>query len=84
MIMRLYANGFRGKNIPEMLYGYRADQANYAHRTFRSRIDEMIIRYEGYKANHILLSWGWLFILWPIPAYFYQIIKNILKIHSYE
>lgn len=75
MVMRLYAAGFQGKNICDELYGYRVNQETIKRRDFRSRIDECFIRYEGFKANHILLPFGWLYVMKPIPAYFYQLIK---------
>lgn len=80
LIMRLYAAGFRGKNIDDELYGYRVDKDCYSRRTFTARIDEIKIRFYGYKANHILLPFGILYMFKPLAAYFYQIIKiNILR-----
>lgn len=77
LIMRMYAAGLRGKNIPDQLYGYRVDRATIARRTFRARLDECVIRYQGYRANQILLPLGWLFVLKPIPAHFLQVMKNL-------
>lgn len=75
MVMRLYAAGFRGKNISGELYGYRVDSETIRRRDFRSRIDECVIRYEGFKANKILFPLGWVYIFKPIPAYLYQKMK---------
>ncbi len=80
LIMRLYAAGFRGKNIDDELYGYRVDKDCYARRTFSARIDEIKIRFYGYKANGILFPLGIMYMFKPLAAYFYQIIKiNILR-----
>ena len=75
MVMRLYAAGYKGKNISDELYGYRVNGETIARRDFKSRIDECIIRFEGFKSNHILFPLGWLYVFKPIPAYFYQMIK---------
>lgn len=83
LIMRLYAKGFRGKNIEDLLYGYRVNSATYARRTFRARLKECIVRYKGYEANHILFPFGWLYTGRPILAHFYHQIKN-LKGKKYE
>ena len=78
LIMRLYAAGFQGKNIDDELYGYRVDKNAYARRTLWSRIDEMKIRFYGYKENHILIPFGVFFIFEPILAYFYHKIRIFL------
>lgn len=76
LILRLYAAGFRGKNIQDLLYGYRVDLSTVERRNMASRVDECFIRYNGFKANHILFPSGWLYALKPLPAYFYQYIKH--------
>lgn len=76
LILRLYAAGYRGKNIPDLLYGYRVDRKVISRRTFKSRLDECHIRYEGFKANGILFPVGWIWVFKPIPAYFYRKIKD--------
>ncbi len=79
MVMRLYASGYKGKNIQDELYGYRVDRNTINRRDFRSRLDECIIRYEGFKANSILFPFGWVYILKPIFAYFYQKFKYMRR-----
>ncbi len=75
LILRLYAAGYRGKNIPDLLYGYRVNRNTVNRRSFKSRIDECFIRFEGFKSNHILFPFGWLFVFKPIVAFLYQIYK---------
>ena len=80
MIMRMYAAGFHGKNIDDELYGYRVDKNCYARRTFKARLDEIIIRYKGYKANHILFPMGVFYMFKPLPAHLYQFLRlNVLR-----
>jgi len=84
LILRLYAEGYKGKNIDNILYGYRVDSSAYARRTFKSRIDECVIRYQGFKANKMILPIGWIFVLKPIPAFFVHLVRGMkrgLKIH---
>ena len=75
LILRLYAAGFRGKNIADILYGYRVDRNTLSRRTFGARLDEMRIRWHGFRLNGILFPLGWLYALKPIPAHLYHIIK---------
>lgn len=75
LIMRLYAKGFKGKNVAMQLYGYRVNAETLSRRTFASRIWECIIRYEGFKKNGLLTPLGWMYVFKPIPAYLYQFVK---------
>lgn len=75
MFMRLYANGYKGINVDDSLYGYRVDRNAISRRKFRYRIDECIIRYKGFKALG-LLPIGIPYVIKPIPAYFVQLLKR--------
>lgn len=75
LIMRLYAAGYRGKNIHDCLYGYRVNAETIARRTFRARINECITRYVGFKNNGILFPKGIFFVLKPLVAMLYQRFK---------
>ena len=72
LILRLYAKGYRGKNIADLLYGYRVDEKTIARRTFSARVDECFVRYHGFKENKILFPFGWIYVFKPIIAHFYQ------------
>ncbi|WP_288479595.1 glycosyltransferase family 2 protein [uncultured Clostridium sp.] len=48
MIMNLYSKN-KGYILDEYLVEYRKDENNYKRRTFKSRIEEVYIRYVGYK-----------------------------------
>ena len=75
LFMRLYAAGFRGCNVPEVLYGYRVDEAALRRRTFRARIDECRVRAYGFRRLGILFPRGWLYVLRPIAAHLYWRIR---------
>lgn len=79
LILRLYAKGYKGKNVEEPLYDYRLDRDTYARRTFWSRLEECIIRFHGFYENGILFPWGWIWALKPIPAQLYQMITLLRK-----
>jgi len=75
MFMRLYAAGFKGKNLKTSLYLYRLDAANYKRRDFSSTIDEYLIRKANYKRLHMSII-GFPFTLKPFVAYLVQIIRH--------
>lgn len=70
MFMRLSAVGCKGYNIQEELFFYREDRDSYRRRKVGSRLDEVKIRYDGFKALGIMLPWGWLYVLRPLAAAF--------------
>lgn len=84
LFMRLYEKGYRGKNIKDLLYGYRVDRAAYARRTFQARLNECAVRYDGFKRNHVLLPFGWIFIGKPLLAHALQAVKNRCRKHYFE
>lgn len=68
LFMRLTASGYQGCNIQEELFSYREDGESYRRRKFRSRLDEVRIRRQGFAALGILVPWGWLYVLKPLAA----------------
>jgi len=48
MLMRMYAAGIRGANLPERLYAFLEDQAAQRRRKYRYRIDEAVVRWKGF------------------------------------
>lgn len=71
LFMRLYAAGYKGCNVQEVLYGYRVDEAALRRRTFRARISECRVRAYGFRRLGILFPLGWLYVLRPIAAHLY-------------
>jgi glycosyltransferase EpsE len=53
MVMRLYAAGYKGVNVDEVLYLYCLDESNIKRRSFSARLGEMKIRAYGYKKMKI-------------------------------
>lgn len=70
LFMRLYSNGFKGRNIQEELYLYRKD-ADQMKRSlgFRSVIEEIKVRKNGYKQLKVLW-YAWPFLFKPFLGYF--------------
>lgn len=52
--MRLYASGYQGYNLPELLFRYREDGHSYIKRKYRYRIHECRVRYQGFRNLGIL------------------------------
>lgn len=75
LFMRLQALGFSGKNISSILYGYRVDSNTIARRKFKYRIDEMVIRYKGFKGMGLLPA-AIPFVLKPVAAHLLQIARK--------
>lgn len=66
MFMRAYAKGFSGYNIQEKLYKYTYENSpDKKYRPMKYRIDEMIVRYKGFKEMGILIK-GIPYIIKPI------------------
>ena len=50
LFMRMYAMGMCGYNLQVFLLNYYEGRSSYGKRKFRYRIDEMIVRYNGFRA----------------------------------
>lgn len=80
LFMRLTTAGFKGKNIPEVLYYYNKNRYQKSKRLFKYCYYEYVVRRKGYRKMGLPL-WSMLFALKPIIAYFIpssitQIIKE--------
>lgn len=53
--MRLYAAGYRGYNLPDILFQYYEGQENLIKRKYRYRITEARVRFRGFRDNKMLL-----------------------------
>lgn len=73
---KFYANGYRALNLQEVLYSMRDDRMAQGRRTLRSRINETIVRWKGFK----MLGLPWLqrlwavrpLLVWATPSLFYR------------
>ena len=74
MFMRLYAKGYHGRNIRDVLYLYRMDHANIRRRTLQARIGEYKIRKRGFQELG-LMPWAFPFLFKPFAAHAVQMVK---------
>ena len=65
LFMRLYALGYRGYKMPERLYQVREDGEALGRKKYRYRIDEMRVRWQGFKKLG-LLPVGFLYVIKPL------------------
>lgn len=81
--VRMYFEGFEGYNLQETLYAMRDDRNALYRRTWRNRINEMIVKFEACRKLKLPpISYGWIFvpiIKWMVPSFVYKIIhkKNV-------
>ena len=55
LLMRMYAMGMRGENLPAPYYLFREDEAAQKRRKYRYRVDEAVIRMQGFSQ----MGLGW-------------------------
>lgn len=55
LLLRVYEAGYRGANIPEVLYYIRRDESQYRRRKYRYRFNEVSMKYRACKN----LKAGW-------------------------
>lgn len=77
LFMKFYAEGFRGMNLQQTLLMYREDSATFKRRSYFNRLDEMKIRYRGFKRMG-LLPFGLPYVIKPLIVGL--IPQNILKV----
>jgi glycosyltransferase involved in cell wall biosynthesis len=82
LFMRLYANGFKGINIPDRLYWIRRDESYYKRRLWSTAVDEYIIRKKGFKMLK-LMPLGYFFAFKPYLAFILYFLMNLLH-HNHE
>ena len=74
LFMRLYAAGYKGKRIPDVLYYYRLDMGNIKRRDFDSTIGEFVIRWKGFK-KLCLFPWALPFVFKPFLSHVVQFVR---------
>lgn len=80
LLMRVYARGYKGYNLQEILYAYREDAKSYRKRKYGYRMDECRVRYMRFRDMGILQG-NFRYVLKPlivgmIPGYFMRMIKK--------
>lgn len=67
LFMRLYAAGYSGYNLPDILLCYREDLTSYKRRKYQYRLNECIVRYRGFLSLGILKN-NYRFVVKPLAA----------------
>lgn len=65
LFMRLYAAGFKGHNMQDILLNYREDSATFKKRAYKYRFGEAKVRYNGFKTMN-LMPLGLIYVLKPL------------------
>lgn len=83
LFMRMYAKNMKGYNLQEVLLSYHMSSKDMAKRKFKYRIDEVIVRYKGFKALK-LFPRGYIYVVKPLlvglfPQSFVLAVKKISK-----
>ncbi len=68
IFMRLTQRGLKGYNLQDALFCYRENRESYAKRKMCYRINEMKMRFYGYKQMGIIFPFGWIYALRPVAA----------------
>lgn len=66
LFMRLHGNGYRGYNLQEALFQYREDANTYKHRKYIYQIEEVKIRFRGFRQLGILSPATMLHVMKPL------------------
>lgn len=68
LFMRLHIKGLRGYNIQDNLLRYREDEEAYRRRLFKYRVNEMVLRYRGFRRMGILRPSTVSYVLRPLAG----------------
>jgi glycosyltransferase EpsE len=77
--MRLYAKGFVGYNLSDVLYKVREDKNTYSRRKYKYRLQEVFMRYKGYNAMKLPF---WFYVYMFKPMLVGLIPKEIMKLRQ--
>lgn len=83
LFLRLYANGYKGANLQEVLFDYTISTNIKGNRKFKHRINETVTRYRRFKQLGCLINaMPYIFkplIVGILPQNIIKIIKNVIK-----
>jgi glycosyltransferase EpsE len=65
LFFRMYARGSKGANLVEELYFVREDRALYKRRRYRHKMNEVVVRYQGFRALG-LMPLGLIYVFKPL------------------
>lgn len=66
LFMRMQSKGYKGLNITSPLIIYFEDASSYKKRTFKRRLSELVVRYEGFKRLGLLKLRYLLYLIKPL------------------
>lgn len=66
LFMRLHAQGYRGYNLPDLLFCYRENHDAYCKRTYSRRIREAKVRFKGFRQLGILHPRTAIYVIKPL------------------
>lgn len=66
LFMRLHSKGYQGYNLQEELFFYREDQNTYHHRKYQYQIEEVGIRFRGFRSLKILKLSTFFYVIKPL------------------
>jgi glycosyltransferase EpsE len=79
---KIYAMGYKGYNIQEPLYKWRDDDNAYKRRTFKNRLNEVYVRFIGFKMLR-LPFYCYIYCMRPILVYLLpRLIYNYFHTHN--
>ena len=84
LLMRAYALGYYGNNLPAPLYGIRLDNDTYRRRKYRYRFCECLAKWSGFSAMG-LMPMGIPYAIKPLVVGLLPVgILNALKVKYYS
>ncbi len=66
--MRMFARGVKMYNIQEPLVDYREDYIGAKKKKYKYRLNEMYVRYNGFKELNLLTLKNWIYVIKPLFA----------------
>lgn len=77
---KIYAAGYKGSNLQEVLYKMRNDKNAYKRRTFRSRLNELYVKSIGYRMLNLPIYYQIFAIrpilVWLLPTKLYMLLHR--------
>lgn len=69
LFMRLHAKGLRGYNLQEELLYYREKESKYSKRKLKFQLDEIYIRFQGFRLLEIMSIKTLYYVMKPLLVY---------------
>ena len=79
LFMRLTAAGYQGYNLPQRLFLYRENGKKLTKRRFRYSINEMIVRYRGFRKLGILSFKNYVYVCKPLAVWLIAFLPRLTQ-----